>query len=508
MGNLLKHQSSSENQDNSTNSHYYYPPKHGRYFGTNFIMGGDKFEMSQPESYLFGENLDLNYLGGKPSPFPYTAPLPNEPMQMLRSLINIRKETIKLINPPSDSKNSNYTLEFVFDSDVNCAITIYFLCKEESTLNGLKYIPKNASYCSETFHYESGIGQLFSQSSYIFNPQNYNAAELNYQILDSKGEYNLSAFYPVVIYCLAEEGDDPKQSHSLIATVEKVYDQLYTIKPIKQKIFVDGLSYLLQEIYGIENKTNKVEKIYEDESDNSFECVICMSDLRDTLILPCRHLCLCNSCANSLRYQANNCPICRVPFKALLQIKAVKRMPGNINSQVILSESLNDVIIDIPPGYETIPLVEALNGINPQFSYLTLKQSIPNDSIELEDEVKKSDSECSTSSKNTAKEKNDDNSNIYKNFDEESVSLTKSSDEYNMKFFYKQKPKYVVASGEDSVSASSSSSSGNIQENVQEKTLLLKTQKSKPNEPNENVKTSQFNECDHNSQVSDLQSTN
>ena len=28
----------------------------------------------------------------------------------------------------------------------------------------------------------------------------------------------------------------------------------YMLKPLKQKLFVDGLSYLLQEIYGLENK--------------------------------------------------------------------------------------------------------------------------------------------------------------------------------------------------------------------------------------------------------------
>ncbi len=49
--------------------------------------------------------------------------------------------------------------------------------------------------------------------------------------------------------------------------------------------------------------------------------MVCMCDSRDTIILPCRHLCLCNACADSLRYQANNCPICRAPFRALLQVR-------------------------------------------------------------------------------------------------------------------------------------------------------------------------------------------
>ena len=87
---------------------------------------------------------------------------------------------------------------------------------------------------------------------------------------------------------------------------------------------VDGLCYLLQEIYGIENKKSNVDASkgvsggggggdvggFDDaDDDNGSECVICMSDVRDTLILPCRHLCLCNGCADSLRYQVSPLPL-------------------------------------------------------------------------------------------------------------------------------------------------------------------------------------------------------
>jgi len=54
-----------------------------------------------------------------------------------------------------------------------------------------------------------------------------------------------------------------------------------------------------------------------------------MCESRDTLILPCRHLCLCNGCADNLRYQANNCPICRAKFYALLQVRAMRRKVTN-----------------------------------------------------------------------------------------------------------------------------------------------------------------------------------
>lgn len=29
-------------------------------------MGGERFETTQPEAYLFGENQDLNFLGNRP----------------------------------------------------------------------------------------------------------------------------------------------------------------------------------------------------------------------------------------------------------------------------------------------------------------------------------------------------------------------------------------------------------------------------------------------------------
>lgn len=105
--------------------------------------------------------------------------------------------------------------------------------------------------------------------------------------------------------------------------------------------------------------------IDDDNEDNSGECVICMSDTRDTLILPCRHLCLCNSCADSLRYQANNCPICRAPFRALLQIHAVQKISSGMhtNSTTSQQHALQETNAEnIPPGYMAVSLIEALNG--------------------------------------------------------------------------------------------------------------------------------------------------
>lgn len=55
-------------------------------------------------------------------------------------------------------------------------------------------------------------------------------------------------------------------------------------------------------MFGIENKELSAEG---STDDCGLECIICMSDIRDTVILPCRHLCICNNCADTLRYKVS-----------------------------------------------------------------------------------------------------------------------------------------------------------------------------------------------------------
>ncbi|NXX80726.1 RN157 ligase, partial [Urocolius indicus] len=357
----------------------------GSYFANHFIMGGEKFDSTHPEGYLFGENSDLNFLGNRPVVFPYAAPPPQEPVKTLRSLINIRKDTLRLVKCSEEVKTPgeevskakvHYNVEFTFDTDTRVAITIYYQASEEFH-NGVasgpdpalspwdSYIPRDNSLQSETVHYKQGVCQQFCVPSHTVDPSEWSEEELGFD-LDRE-------VYPMVVHAVVDEGEEHNgHCHVLLATFEKHSDGTFCVKPLKQKQVVDGVSYLLQEIYGIENKYNTQDsKVAEDEvSDNSAECVVCLSDVRDTLILPCRHLCLCNTCADTLRYQANNCPICRLPFRALLQIRAMRKKLGPLSptsfNPIIASQTSDSEehssSENIPPGYEVVSLLEALNG--------------------------------------------------------------------------------------------------------------------------------------------------
>ena len=48
------------------------------------------------------------------------------------------------------------------------------------------------------------------------------------------------------------------------------------------------------------------------------KCVACMEDPRDTILLPCRHLCVCAGCFELLT-PLDRCPVCRAAFSSYLR---------------------------------------------------------------------------------------------------------------------------------------------------------------------------------------------
>lgn len=80
-------------------------------FASHFYMAGRKFKnlLQQTQTFLFGDQLDLAFvLAHKPAcVFPYEAPVcVDAPSHCLQSLVNIRKDTLKLVKV-KDALDSN-----------------------------------------------------------------------------------------------------------------------------------------------------------------------------------------------------------------------------------------------------------------------------------------------------------------------------------------------------------------------------------------------------------------
>lgn len=64
-----------------------------RFFGTHFLMGGKRFDLTKPDTFLFGNNADIDLLG-EPVKFPYGI---SDTISVLNALINIRRDSVRLI---------------------------------------------------------------------------------------------------------------------------------------------------------------------------------------------------------------------------------------------------------------------------------------------------------------------------------------------------------------------------------------------------------------------------
>jgi len=84
----------------------------------------------------------------------------------------------------------------------------------------------------------------------------------------------------------------------------------FSIHVVDQTIELQGNVYAVFDLYGLECVNKSTEY-----------CVVCMSEPKTTLCIPCRHYCVCRSCAQVLKFQSNKCPICRASVRSMLSLQ-------------------------------------------------------------------------------------------------------------------------------------------------------------------------------------------
>lgn len=213
---------------------------------------------------------------------------------------NIHKNSITLYN----TNNNKLMLSFILDCNVDTIINIHYLAHE--------ILDNNNNTTSIISQYKT--------QNYIIQQNNYNyqfisndvdSIDIN-MINNNNMYYNISnRYYPIII--------EYKPVNAVANTIDISYvycTLLYNntnqliCKVIKQKVNYDNITYDINEIYGIN-----------DNIQNN-ECVICYSEIKTTVVLPCKHYCLCNNCSQLLQKQTTpKCPLCRTRVESIAQIK-------------------------------------------------------------------------------------------------------------------------------------------------------------------------------------------
>jgi len=271
----------------------------------------------------------------------------------IRNEVNLKKPSLCATPHPDDP--SKLLLEFKFDASADCQISVYYLATEPGKADGAGagagYSPKDAGSTPPKEERRKGLGQSYKVPlSHPLDTGAYSEAELCWQPARA-APAGREDRYPIIV-CLEATSTQSgsAQSQTTFATLARIVGEgggggeaEWVVKPLKQKIQVGASSYELQEIFGIDQSREtragaagaagaSLAAGAAGDEDNGTECVICMSEPKDTTVLPCRHMCMCASCARSLRVQSNKCPVCRSTIDSLLQIKVSKGYPSRGSS--------------------------------------------------------------------------------------------------------------------------------------------------------------------------------
>lgn len=166
------------------------------------------------------------------------------------------------------------------------SITIYFFAKEGE---GCILTPmKENQLAPVSVHFEQGLGQKFRQAA---------GTGIDFSVFEESellkvGEKDV---YPLAVKADASPGNhdesdrSPTSSNTNSQITQTMFEKEkgeFRVKVVKQILWVNGMRYELQEIYGIGNSTESDL----DENDQGKDCVICWSEPRDTIVHPCRHM--------------------------------------------------------------------------------------------------------------------------------------------------------------------------------------------------------------------------
>ena len=286
---------------------------------------------------------------------------PTHATTTIRNHVNLNKASLECIASP-DGDRHKLGIAFKVDADVPYRVSLAYVARE-SPKDGGSFAPASTNPVARASprattpaRFDAGLGGRYEQAvSELIDTRSFGG---EHELTTTNAE---TRTYPLAIRLeCVEDGDktlddlpaNPPggfaplrpwvQSQTTYVEFERCASSVdaetsssasnknaaWTCRATKQKIWVRGVSYELQEIYGIEAapgaaSTDRDDGFQSTALAQSDECVICLTEPRDTTVLPCRHLCMCAECAHHLRDQTTGtvCPICRNPVESLLEIK-------------------------------------------------------------------------------------------------------------------------------------------------------------------------------------------
>lgn len=232
--------------------------------------------------------------------------------QVYKNPLHIKGKTIHLTHKGKegvfDDNFLKLELVFTFDADVPCEVLVHMGMKDDHG----DLPPHGATWTSEAWSYQASLGQECCCE-----------VDLS-ELMPALNQADAWASIPPMAFCL--EIRTQSSSGDVTGPTEWTLGRFLNFSCLRPEVEVRAQQVHLP---GAGQETYEMHEVFGAESHDPAvlgqDCVICMSETRDTAVLPCRHMCLCGGCAQTMRsrvqYRSYRCPICRERVSSLLQAK-------------------------------------------------------------------------------------------------------------------------------------------------------------------------------------------
>jgi len=246
------------------------------------------------------------------------------PPQVVQNPLHLHGKSLRLAFEPG-AIAPEWHLAFTFDATVQCEVLVH-TCLEDASLDSAPLVA--AAWTSQPRLYaEPGLGLRHQCPVELggFRPQRAHPGELCTSALcvelrtaGAAAAEGVAAQWTLVgLVHRAADAGTPGAAATLAALPPAVVCE---VRAQRVQLPVAGLAsnYDVHEVFGGPQSAQSPQ-----HGAASTDCVICMSEPRDTVVLPCRHMCLCGGCADAMRsrvqYRSYRCPICRERVSCLEQ---------------------------------------------------------------------------------------------------------------------------------------------------------------------------------------------
>jgi len=259
----------------------------------------------------------------------------NENEGRIKSIISVKnpfyllKETISL---EKDAIKNIYYIKFKYDSLVNFNCYINFNVKKNTKRKHLKqkenyelcYIP-TPSFSEKQILIEnlkSGKNVEFFDKEAFLDYEYYEEKVNQDEIKEEEEKFDIAIeFTPVY-----EKGSNEYENKNEVIFVSLFHIEMKNdeleIKCVLQKLKKHKFWFEIKDIY--------------DGAINNGKCIICYSNYRNTIFLPCRHSCCCQQCSASL--SPKDCPLCKNHIQDIICLDSDKS-----DNNSVVEDNQNDI---------------------------------------------------------------------------------------------------------------------------------------------------------------------